>query len=149
MTNEWRYERDLRALVGRSVRRALWDERSGEYLVFDMIGSPEPVIAYAVEGDCCSHSYFHDFIGVEKLLTNGAIRSTRALPTTEFESPSDVTRCYGYELVTRHPLWGEMTSVLSFRNESNGYYGGNLVRVDPAQVPMDRMTELRYDRVAG
>ena len=49
-------------LVGRTVNKIFM---SNDYLQFDTDGG---TFVYAVEGDCCSTSYFYDFHGVEKLL---------------------------------------------------------------------------------
>lgn len=86
---------------------------------------------YTVYGDCCSSSYFHDFIGVEKLLKNGKVISTKKISLElpkdeETEDDWEYIQCYGFEIVTEDPEFGEVTSVMSFRNSSNGYYGGSL-----------------------
>lgn len=86
------------------------------------------VLTYTVEGDCCSRSYFYDMHGKEKLIENGPVVS---ISDIELEKPDDseakydeYVKVYGYEIVTEHPKWGEQTTVFSFRNDSNGYYGG-------------------------
>lgn len=90
----------------------------------------DKVLNYTVEGDCCSRSFFHDFIGVKKLLDGNPIISAKEIydspvePTQEELDYADVLQCYGVELVTDSPDFGEVTSVFSFRNDSNGYYGG-------------------------
>ena len=49
---------------------------------------------------------------------------------------SGVVRVYGYRIASDHPTWGEVTAVMSFRNDSNGYYGGELVPAGPnADLP--------------
>ena len=109
------------ALVGRKVEHVYMNY---EYLVFD---TDTGRFGYDVEGDCCSSSYFYDFIGVEKLLANGPIVSVKELNLDDPSNDADndtVTQAYGFEFVTVHPNWGEQTSVVSFRNDSNGYYGG-------------------------
>ena len=58
----------------------------------------------------------------------GPVVSTAEIPLDDAaESDDELTRCYGYEIVTEHPTFGEVTCVFSFRNDSNGYYGGSLV----------------------
>ena len=105
-------------------------------------------VAFDVEGDCCSHSYFYDFHGVEKLLENGPVTEfseidlkdteyVYAYDTGGFEDGYESVQVYGYRLVTEHPTWGEQTSAFSFRNSSNGYYGGWM-----------GLTERRIDDVA-
>lgn len=123
-----------------------------EYLIFE---TDRGATAYTVEGDCCSRSYFHDFIGVKKLLENGPVIEASevkddSLPT-ELAGPEEqdgdryedeYIQVYGYRLVTEHPLFGEQTSVFAFRNASNGYYGGWMF---DAEVPADEIPEILDD----
>jgi hypothetical protein len=121
-------------LIGANVHSV---HMNGEYLLFK---TDRGDIAYEVEGDCCSHSYFHDFVGVDKLLANGPIISAGTVALADATEDTDgwdepVIQCYGYEFVTEHEQWGPQTSVMSFRNESNGYYGGWMDRVAPSYMP--------------
>jgi hypothetical protein len=124
---------DFAPLIGASVQAIYWSEST---VVFE---TDRGQVAYTVEGDCCSSSYFHDFYGVEHLLANGPVEDF-----CSFElGPGDagyraetweqgvakqmdeaVVEVYGYRLTTMHPEYGPVTSILSFRNASNGYYGG-------------------------
>lgn len=109
----------LQQIIGSNVRRIAMNN---ENLVFD---TDKGVFAFYVEGDCCSYSYFHDFVGVAKLIDNGSVVSVE---TVELEEDEDVdgyeTQAYGFRIITVNLFWGEQSSVFSFRNESNGYYGG-------------------------
>ena len=115
---------DLSGLIGSTVEE-IW--MSNYQLAFL---TDKGWLTYEVEGDCCSHSFFHDFIGVKKLLDGNPIISAKEIydspvePTQEELDYADVLQCYGVELVTDSPDFGEVTSVFSFRNDSNGYYGG-------------------------
>ncbi|RTL65856.1 MAG: hypothetical protein EKK42_20130 [Pseudonocardiaceae bacterium] len=85
------------------------------------------VLRYSVEGDCCSYSYFHDIVGAEKLYENGPVKEVNSIAVDDTDVAADSNeyiKCYGYEIVTEHPKWGDQTTVFSFRNSSNGYYGG-------------------------
>lgn len=121
------WQRAIERLVGRTIKRIYMNE---DYLKFETnLGN----IVFTVSGDCCSHSYFHDFIGVNKLLRGTPVVSVESidLKTTDSKVPvnrndDDEIKCYGYEIVTEDPQFGEVTSVFSFRNSSNGYYGGSL-----------------------
>jgi hypothetical protein len=53
-----------------------------------------------------------------------------AKPNDEDSAAGDVVAAYGFEIVTTDPKFGDVTSVFSFRNDSNGYYGGNLYQMD-------------------
>lgn len=125
----------IEKLIGKKVLKIRMNEQN---LVFE---TDDGVFAFGVEGDCCSSSYFYDFYGVENLLENGAIKSVREIPLEvrpESVTPSnDFIEAYGFELVTNNKYWGDKTSVFSFRNDSNGYYGGWMedVNIDPETVP--------------
>lgn len=93
---------------------------------------------FQVYGDCCSVSYFNDFYGVRNLLENGAILEVKGVKLTDEEEKRftarldakkeyyDQLQFYGYRFTTNHPEFGLVSSVFSFRNDSNGYYGGSL-----------------------
>lgn len=114
----------LKDLVGRTVTAVYW---SDSRITFDTDSGP---LSYRVEGDCCSHSYLFDLIGYDKLLA-GPVVSTNRVDVGVGDLPEDdwnVTVAYGFQIVTMHPNWGEVTTAISFRNESNGYYGGWMER---------------------
>jgi hypothetical protein len=128
-------------------------------LVFE---TSKGIVAYEVDGDCCSRSYFFDFYGVRNLLDNG--------PVTAFEevhlSPGDPgyradtwekgagwsegeyedVKVYGFRFTTSHPMFGDVSSVVSFRNSSNGYYGGDMRSIELDSVPSG-MLRLQTDLV--
>jgi hypothetical protein len=116
------------ALIGRTVT-SVWF--SDDYLTFE---TDQGLLTYTVYGDCCSSSYFNDFVGLSKLLENGAVTAVTAIALDDTAAREDLWRksaedpeeveFYGYAITTVHPRWGEQTTVFSFRNESNGYYGG-------------------------
>lgn len=111
----------LNDLIGKKITEIHMND---DYLVFITDGAE--VHAFQAVGDCCSWSYFHDFYGLEKLLENGPVVSARPIAVyhDDWEDEYGEKQAYGFEIVTEHPTWGEQTSVFSFRNESNGYYGG-------------------------
>jgi hypothetical protein len=127
-------------LIGRTVREIWMDER---YLKFV---TDEGDVTYEVEGDCCSDSFFFDFYGVDNVIGREvvAFESVHLSPgdpgyrpetyAVEDEQGWSVTQVYGYRITTEHPSFGHVSAVFSFRNESNGYYGG-------------WMEETAYDRV--
>lgn len=115
----------LRPLIGQKITAVHLSE---EELTFSTEAGP--VASYYVDGDCCSHSLFNDFIGLDKLLSNGPIIEAKPIDLDGAEGYTeqhgDCTAYYGYALTTEHPTFGPMTTVFSFRNESNGYYGGSM-----------------------
>ncbi|MFE7717545.1 hypothetical protein ACFU44_00715 [Nocardia rhizosphaerihabitans] len=111
------------ALIGRKVTAVRMND---DVLIFETDQGP---VGFRVWGDCCSHSYFHDFYGLDKLRENGPVIEFNEIslpdpePTREYD---DCVQAYGYEIVTEHKMFGPQTSVFSFRNSSNGYYGGEM-----------------------
>ena len=135
-------QKDIERLIGRTIQKIYMNS---QYLKFETnLGD----IVFTVYGDCCSSSYFHDFIGVEKLLKGTPVVSVKSIDLTTDDSPVKVNRndyeeiaCYGYEIVTEDPKFGEVTSVFSFRNSSNGYYGGSLGNASDDQKVEPEITE--------
>lgn len=139
----------INAIVGRTVSTVHWSQRA---VTFETDGG---LITFQVEGDCCSDSYFHDLIGLQKLLSNGPVTAiesinlgpgdpghTHPAPHDDPEAQAiidalsqpveddyDVIQVYGYRITTEHPQWGPQSTVLAFRNASNGYYGGWMTAV--------------------
>lgn len=110
-------------LLGRHVNAIFIDEND---LVFETDAGQ---MAYCVYGDCCSHSYFYDFHGVKKLLESSVVLEFAHVDDGYVEPTNDddsweCIQAYGFKIVSEHPQFGEVTSVFSFRNSSNGYYGG-------------------------
>ncbi len=93
-------------------------------------------------------------MGVEKLILNGPVLKVESVelqpgdpgyhdpdcpgfrwvkkPNSDgfMEVPSpcgdnhDVLAVYGYRFITENPTFGEQSTVVAFRNNSNGFYGG-------------------------
>jgi hypothetical protein len=136
------YDEKFTALNGKTVRE-IW--MSDDYLTFV---TDDGKVTYAVYGDCCSDSAFFDFYGVENVLGREvvAFESVSLSPgdpgyrAETFETPANdygETQVYGYRITTEHPMFGHVSAVMSFRNESNGYYGGwmELTDYEPTYLP--------------
>lgn len=123
-------------LVGKKINRILMSQ---DYLRFE---TDKGDFSFSVFGDCCSHSYFYDFYGVQKLLDNGPVKQVEAVDLTpgdfNTDSRDDYIQCYGFSFTTESPEFGDVTSVFSFRNSSNGYYGG---WVEDVEVERDTLTD--------
>lgn len=118
-------------------------------------------IYLSVYGDCCSYSYFYDFYGVWNLIGNGPILSVEEVdllpsdPGYHLEDNAGYVQIYGIRFTTKHQLWGPVSSTISFRNESNGYYGGwaevsntspnKFVNIDSDCVDIPRFLDGRTD----
>lgn len=112
----------LKALVGKTLTKV---EISDEYLVFtDTAGE---VFSFDVEGDCCSHSYFYDIYHPNRLVRGEPVLEVETIALTDPDDANarkgDCVVAYGYRIVTEGK-WGDWSTVVSFRNDSNGYYGG-------------------------
>lgn len=113
----------LEKLIGKTVTGILMDE---DNLVFE---TNEGEVCYGVEGDCCSTSYFFDFYGVKnvigrKVIDFGEVNLAPGDVGYHKETYDTDDAVYGYRITVEHELFGEVSAVFSFRNESNGYYGG-------------------------
>jgi hypothetical protein len=113
-------------LIGSRIKKIFMNEN---YLRFE---TDKGVFIYTVEGDCCSQSVFYDFLGVKKLLSGNEVVSTKEINLSPVKEDNknyqESISVYGFEIVTDDPNFGEVTSVVSFRNYSNGYYGGYMNR---------------------
>lgn len=128
-------ETELKDLVGKKVNKIFLNQ---SYLKFE---TNEGNFVYTVEGDCCSYSFFYDFYGVKNIL-GGKIKEIKTIelhPTDLFVIPDkgDCTSVYGYSITLESKegdYYGESTAVFSFRNESNGYYGGWIEKCEDREV---------------
>jgi hypothetical protein len=144
----------LDKLVGKKITKIRMDE---EFLVFETDG--DEVHAFTVEGDCCSHSYFFDFYGVRQLLEGGKVTSTEEVDlspgdpgyraeTFEVENGEwEDTQVYGFRISVEHRLFGEVSGVMSFRNDSNGYYGGWMYATELNHRRPEDIEELTEDKI--
>ena len=148
------YENEEQMLVGKKIIKIYMNE---DYLKFE---TDKGNIVYSVEGECCSSSIFYDFVGVEKLLKNGPVTEVKEVdlhpsdiittkekyPTMEDKKDSDDSiQVYGYQITTEDKDLGLVTSVFSFRNYSNGYYGGSLDRREGEPNCLEEFIELKKD----
>jgi len=124
--------RGIQKLVGTTVLEVYMNKR---YIRFVTDRGSYTFEAY---GDCCSSTELYDFIGVQKLLLNRVLEVHEInLDGSHFKKPmdyEDVVAYYGIKFVVEDPQWGEMTAVLAFRNNSNGYYGGSLEDAQDREV---------------
>jgi hypothetical protein len=82
----------------------------------------EGPVVFIVEGDCCSWSYFYSFWGAGNLID----QRVTALTPVRLPDPCDADSALG-DVVDAYGFAIESTggdAELSFRNDSNGYYGG-------------------------
>jgi len=133
----------LKELVGKKVKKIFMNE---DYLKFE---TDQGNFVFSTYGDCCSKSVFYDFYGVKELLKNGKITEVKEVSLTvddrmDIKQYQESISVYGYQLTTEDKEWGDRTSVFSFRNYSNRYYGGSLEESSDREV----LPELTDDLVA-
>lgn len=131
----WHSEEDTvqEYLKGNRILKIWWSEQRLDLM------TEKGGLSFEVEGDCCSHSYFHDFYGVADLLGKEVIGfesvflqpgdagyrpETWEKPESKDDWDDDHVQVYGYRFTWADPTFGPRSAVLSFRNLSNGYYGG-------------------------
>lgn len=136
---------ELESIVGQKVLSINMDRT---YLTFHTENGP---VSYWTNSQCCSKSYFFDFYGVSNLIGNivtgfeeiqlspgdeGYRKRTfdtkrtgnlkgKAKKLASVDSGIH-TKVYGYRLTAESPVYGTVSAIFSFRNDSNGYYGGSL-----------------------
>jgi hypothetical protein len=136
---------DYSVLNDKTVEAVFMDEKNLTFV------TDSGDVSFAVAGECCSKSYFFDFYGIKNLLGSKVVkfekvdlspgdpgynkRTYNTKPKGNLkgkaakkaqEEPRVFTKVYGYRFTTLHPIFGPVSSVLSFRNDSNGYYGGRM-----------------------
>lgn len=111
----------MRELVGKTVN-AVYLSDDQIYMAFE---TDEGRIEYVADGDCCSRSWFNDVIGLKSLVGFRVLEVEEAnLPFPDGEDVyGDCLQIYGIKLKTT----GGYTDIV-FRNESNGYYGGQVIK---------------------
>ena len=128
-------ETELKDLVGKKVNKIFLNQQN---LKFETDGGN---LVYEVLGDCCSYSFFYDFYGIKNVIGHKVkeVKTVELHPTYLFVVPDkgDVTQVNGYAITVEpneDDYYGERTAVFSFRNESNGYYGGGISKIDDKEV---------------
>ena len=134
-------------IIGKTIKKIRFNE---DYLILEFEDS---IFAMSVEGDCCSTSYFYDFYGVDSILNHKIreITSVELDPTDLKASHSgESVEVYGYKIVCddnegEYNFYGtSRTGVFSFRNDSNGYYGGYCVPVSDT-IDYESIPEITKD----
>lgn len=107
--------------------------RFSDYVIFRFQDGTEQY--FMVEGDCCSFSWIEHstipddikgavFLGFEDLDED---RGVPTPPQVDYEGKSEYVECVRAYQSLFHTTRGSV--VVEYRNESNGYYGGEIVAV--------------------
>lgn len=118
------------ALVGRRVTRVEINV-ANNYLRFHTEAVLLPA-GYAATGDCCSHSWFAAINGLASLLGQVVVRiESRVMPNDDYDAENmHCIQYYGWSIVTARGYCD-----IEMRNESNGYYGGDVEFIDELDLP--------------
>ena len=111
-----------KALVGKTIT-AVYLADDKQAIKFDILINDN--IVALCEGDCCSHTW------IENVENPGALIGSEVLEAVDLELPQErkLEDSGRDELVQYYGLRIRTTKgdcVIDYRNESNGYYGGNL-----------------------
>lgn len=80
------------------------------------------IITAIADGDCCSQSWIENVETPENILGTVVSAEDIDLSKPDEEVDYEVIRFYGFKITTE-----KGSSLLDYRNSSNGYYGGSLV----------------------
>ena len=92
-------------------------------------------LCYYAEGDCCSSSWYEHISGAENLagtVVFGVEDVDMADVVVDNEDEFECLALYGIKIITTRGYVD-----IDFRNESNGYYGGYIVKVDDVDSKED------------
>lgn len=102
--------------------------------------------SYQTFEDCCSSTWISHISGLNNLL-NATVREVKERQFSEEdqkkaeqEGDYDVLALYGYDIVTDKGI-----CFLEFRNNSNGYYGGDLEYYDTNKFSFHNLREITED----
>jgi hypothetical protein len=117
----------MKELIGKKINGIMVSD--DESLI--VFGTDHGNFCYKTEGDCCSETWFADFVGVEVILDQ-IIEDVEEVPQEDWGEDDRDGRgrqeceiVYGYKFKTAKGV-----ADLIYRNSSNGYYGGECGLVD-------------------
>jgi hypothetical protein len=113
-------ESDLDGLMDKTIESVLISKDEGT-LAFDV--GEDDLIYFQVDGDCCSESWFSDIFCMPNLYSRVIkvedIELEDKYKTEDGRCRQESDLVYGYRITTMKGV-----AIISFRNSSNGYYGG-------------------------
>ena len=116
-------------LIGKTVRGVrMTDDQS--FVAFD---TDSGTVGYECDGDCCSETWIADIINLRELI-GSKVEDAKTLDLPEPKddrSRQEEDTAYGVQLRTISE-YSALPALVEFiyRNSSNGYYGGSLIRED-------------------
>lgn len=127
-------------IIGLTIKDFWIDQSDNSQFGFEFVGAPDK--RFYLEGDCCSTSWFSDMRGLVALRghTVLSVEHYRGDDPEDGRGNQDSDEVYQYLV---HTTGG--TAELTWRNSSNGYYGGWLCEVEQAIIDRDKMHKLEKD----
>ncbi len=108
----------MQQLVGQTVKSILI---SADETVLVFVCEEGKPFVFNATGDCCGCSYFNDIVGVEALIGQRVNMVTDVdMGVLDTVEEYETIQFYGIKLAT-----SAGTATIVYRNESNGYYGGD------------------------
>ena len=112
------------SLIGKEIKKFIL-EKDGSEITFQL--KDGTTVRLLAEGDCCSNSWIENIDNEDAL--KGKVTAVEDIdmpflghiPTAK-HNPVQFIKYYGLKITTEN---GE--AILDYRNDSNGYYGGNLL----------------------
>ena len=111
--------REKKGMVGKTITSIVLSNEKDELVLQFSDGSDMTLQAY---GDCCSSTWIESIDAPDNLL--GTVQSVEDIdmPDLGNQPDHDVMSYYGLKIVTDRGH-----AVIDYRNDSNGYYGGDLI----------------------
>lgn len=131
----------MRSLIGKKIKTIFVDKYTNGYIVFVFSPTNEYSVFSAV-GDCCSESWIedihnHEFL-IDATILDVGVKNIE-VKDEDYKSPACVARfdqwnnsvlqIWGYSIKTDKGICD-----IELRNMSNGYYAGELWRLDGARL---------------
>ena len=109
----------MNALIGKTITR-VWLAEDSQALKFDVAEGDS--VKVLVDADCCSETWIES-LDTPELLIGGKVIAVEDLEMPDLGDIEgrEVIAYYGCKIVT-----DKGSCVIDYRNDSNGYYGGNL-----------------------
>lgn len=105
-------------LVGKTIKAVFLaeDRRAVKFVLAD-----DSEIVARCDADCCSYTWIENFEMPDNMLGTVIEADGIDMPDQGDMEGRDVVRYYGFRIVTERGI-----CTIDYRNDSNGYYGGNL-----------------------
>lgn len=123
----------MEELIGRKILSVGIDEEH-DILRFKTDAGP---VFYMTENECCNWVYFNDILGIKEILGK-VVNSITHHDCKDISHDSSAIDCLDEYMITLNSDTGRCD--ITYRNSSNGYYGGYCVNV-PGDKPWENSNQ--------